>query len=330
MPTPVILVDGQAPPPLGLKANGTKADGDTVTLSIASALGIDSIEWRVSKPDGSSAALGSAFPSAPFSTTLGPLAEHETYLITAIANGEADQIAQAAIAVPSAGRGLRTPRSGETSQWDAADGIETDWRALVQAVDSGSGAQSATVTGPGALALSVAQSEADYLDLTGTPGADVGVGFAPSASRPVGTMFVIRNGTDSEQTIADPAASDFTTLGVGAFAIVLWTAGGSLFVVARSDALTAVPPQGFATIAMADANQTPSFSTAANFVLRLTGALTANRNLVLPLTSGRSWYVINDCTGAYSVNVKGATGSAAVVANGSKITVVTDGTNFYL
>lgn len=98
--------------------------------------------------------------------------------------------------------------------------------------------------------------------------------------------------------------------------------------VLRGDGSWSTP--GFASVAMADANQTPSASTAANYVLRLTGAITANRNLTLPLTAGRSWHVINDCTGAYGVVVKGATGSTVTVGNGSKALVVTDGVNFYL
>lgn len=172
MPTPVILVDGQAPPPLGLKANGTKADGDTVTLSIASALGIDSIEWRVSKPDGSSAALGSAFPSAPFSTTLGPLAAGETYLIDAIANGDPTQVAHAAVMVPTSG-GLRVPRAGETTEWDRADGIETDWRALAEYA----GGKTVLVAVTGDVTLSDEESAADIIYLTGSPAASHGVTF---------------------------------------------------------------------------------------------------------------------------------------------------------
>lgn len=129
MPIPVIRVDGLAPPPLGSKSNGTKADGATVALTLASVLGIDSLEWRVSKPNGSAAALGASFPASPFSTTLGPLAAGETYILTAYANGSATQYAQAAISVPLA-NGLRVPRSGESSQWDPTDGIEADWRAM--------------------------------------------------------------------------------------------------------------------------------------------------------------------------------------------------------
>jgi hypothetical protein len=88
-------------------------------------------------------------------------------------------------------------------------------------------------------------------------------------------------------------------------------------------------PPGFAVIAMADANQTPASVVTDKYVLRLTGAITANRNLVLPLTPGRAWHIINACTGAFSVIVKGATGATTTVANGSRALVVTDGADFY-
>lgn len=97
--------------------------------------------------------------------------------------------------------------------------------------------------------------------------------------------------------------------------------------VLRGDGSWGTP--GFATIAMGDTNQTATAATAANFVLRLTGALTANRDLVLPLTAGRSWHIINACTGAYSVIVKGSSGASTTVANGTRALVVTDGAAFY-
>ena len=133
MTTPVILIDGLVPPPLGTKAHGTKADGATVALSLASTIGVDSCEWRVSKHNGSTAVLGSAFPASPFSTTFGAVVAGESYIVTAILNGDPTQIAQAEIAVPFA-NGQRVPRAGELSQWDPNDGIEADWRALAAVV----------------------------------------------------------------------------------------------------------------------------------------------------------------------------------------------------
>lgn len=75
MTTPIILVDGYQPPPLGSTAHGTfDPGGVTVNLSLNSTTGIGSLRWSVvSKPSGSTCALGNENPSLPFTTTLGPL-----------------------------------------------------------------------------------------------------------------------------------------------------------------------------------------------------------------------------------------------------------------
>lgn len=135
MPTPVILVDGVQPPPLGSKTNGTKLAGSSPTLSLASTLGIESVEWRLSKPNTSSAAIATARPSGPFSTTVGPLAAYESYIVTCIANDDPLQVAECEIAVPSPVHALRVPRFGEAQQWDPTDGWEGDLRAMAQAIE---------------------------------------------------------------------------------------------------------------------------------------------------------------------------------------------------
>lgn len=96
--------------------------------------------------------------------------------------------------------------------------------------------QSATISGPGVTTLTVAQGEADYLNLTGTPGSDTGVAFHASTTRPNGTHFIIYNNTDSPQTITDLAASDFITMSSGEFAEVVWKSDvvGGFGVVSRS------------------------------------------------------------------------------------------------
>lgn len=57
--------------------------------------------------------------------------------------------------------------------------------------------------------------------------------------------------------------------------------------------------------------------TAAEYQCRtliLVGALTANRNVVVPADGGRSWIVVNDTTGAFSATVKTLAGSGITVA----------------
>jgi hypothetical protein len=62
--------------------------------------------------------------------------------------------------------------------------------------------------------------------------------------------------------------------------------------------------------------------------LEATGILTGNRNLILPLTAGRFWWVKNSTTGAFTLTVKGASGTGVVVPAGAAMLLLCDGTNF--
>lgn len=82
---------------------------------------------------------------------------------------------------------------------------------------------------------------------------------------------------------------------------------------------------GIATQAMADANQTIVQATALCESIVTTGALTAQRNLVVPLVR-RLWRIRNACTG-FGVQVIGASGTGIVVGAGLSAFVECDGTN---
>jgi hypothetical protein len=83
--------------------------------------------------------------------------------------------------------------------------------------------------------------------------------------------------------------------------------------------------EGRATQAMADANQTLTQSQALCRTLVTTGALTAARNLVVPLRLC-TWQVRNDCTG-FGVQVIGASGTGITIGVGKTAIVSCDGTN---
>lgn len=82
---------------------------------------------------------------------------------------------------------------------------------------------------------------------------------------------------------------------------------------------------GIGTQAMADANQTIVQALALCDTITTTGALTATRNLVVPLLR-RRWAVRNSCTGG-SVQVIGASGTGTTIAAGKVAIVECDGTN---
>ena len=82
---------------------------------------------------------------------------------------------------------------------------------------------------------------------------------------------------------------------------------------------------GIGTQAMADANQTIVQALALCDTLVTTGALTAQRNLVVPLLR-RKWTIRNTCTG-FGVQVIAVSGTGIVVGVGKTAIVECDGTN---
>lgn len=86
---------------------------------------------------------------------------------------------------------------------------------------------------------------------------------------------------------------------------------------------------GVAAIANGNADQTLSTGQASNFVLIFSGALTAYRYVTLPLTGGRSWWIINNCSGGFGLNFRGATGGYATIGSGAKGMICTDGIAFF-
>lgn len=65
---------------------------------------------------------------------------------------------------------------------------------------------------------------------------------------------------------------------------------------------------------------------ARNAVIKLTGALTANINLIVP-TAAKSWIFDNQTSGAFSVTAKTAAGTGVALLQGAKSQVYCDGAN---
>lgn len=91
---------------------------------------------------------------------------------------------------------------------------------------------------------------------------------------------------------------------------------------------------GRAAIAMTDADYTPTALNGAsdearNMVLKFTGTLTANRNIILP-TQPKLFFIENATTGGFSLTAKTAAGTGVVVPNGSTTLVRCDGTNIVI
>lgn len=88
---------------------------------------------------------------------------------------------------------------------------------------------------------------------------------------------------------------------------------------------------GFLSVALADANTTLTASNGAsdqarNAALRFTGALTAQREIVVP-TASKLYVIHNSTSGGFGLNVKTSGGSGIVVPNGSTMFLLCDGIN---
>lgn len=83
---------------------------------------------------------------------------------------------------------------------------------------------------------------------------------------------------------------------------------------------------GATTVAMTNATVTLTSLQAARPVIVITGAVTANLNLILPAYT-KQWSVINNTTGAFSITVKTASGGGVALRSGVVATVAGDGTN---
>lgn len=82
------------------------------------------------------------------------------------------------------------------------------------------------------------------------------------------------------------------------------------------------------SIAMTDANTTLSAAQYACPDITLTGTLTANRNLILPLLAGAWYNIFNNTAGGFSLVCEGASGSSVTIANGKSALIRSDGTNY--
>jgi hypothetical protein len=89
-----------------------------------------------------------------------------------------------------------------------------------------------------------------------------------------------------------------------------------------------IPPRATPRLqlAMTDANQTLNAVQARCRILRFTGTLTAQRNIVVPLAE-QEWIVQNNTTGGFGLQFIGATGTGVVVAAARHAIVYSDGTN---
>ena len=90
----------------------------------------------------------------------------------------------------------------------------------------------------------------------------------------------------------------------------------------------AVPFTGLSSITMTGSNVTATLAQYGVRIISITGALTANLNLILPNFVG-TWTIVNNATGAYTITAKTVAGTGVVVTQGGSTDVSCDGTNIF-
>src|SRR6185312_1015683 len=90
-----------------------------------------------------------------------------------------------------------------------------------------------------------------------------------------------------------------------------------------------LPAAGTYAITTTGGTTTPDSSTLGVTTLLISGTLTSNATLVLPLIAGSRWIVANNTTGSFTLTVQGATGAGVAITQGSALTVFTDGTAYF-
>lgn len=140
--------------------------------------------------------------------------------------------------------------------------------------------------------------------------------------------------------LAADAADTPLPVVMGASTILARLATGGIVAATKSQVRTlldvldiggVIQPMSYLSKSVAGAaDVTLSDSEAAAYVLKFTGTLTGGISVILPLTAGRSWVVWNATDGAFTLAVKGSTGSSVTVTQGKRVILWTDGTGFYV
>ena len=143
-----------------------------------------------------------------------------------------------------------------------------------------------------------------------------------------GTLTLTASTTNYLEAEPTTGAVSSNTTGFTAGRTPLYTVvTGTATVTSYTDHRLAVPDvTGRLAKAMSDANTTLTFAKVRNQILEFTGALTAARNIVLPLKP-RQWTVFNNTTGGFGLQFIGTTGTGITVAAGKRAIVYADGTN---
>lgn len=90
-----------------------------------------------------------------------------------------------------------------------------------------------------------------------------------------------------------------------------------------------VSGDGYNAITMSDTTLFMTETQALAKVINIGGTLTLDREVVLPLTAGRFWFINNFTGGGHNLVCGGSSGNTITISNSNGATLYTDGVNFY-
>lgn len=150
-----------------------------------------------------------------------------------------------------------------------------------------------------------------------------------------GVLTAIANGTIAltasttnyvEATRAGVVSSNTTGFTAGRIPLYSVVTGTATVTSYTDYRIQPLETKGKLTLAMADANKTLTAAQARNRALELTGALTALRDVIVPLDF-QEWTVYANTSGGFGVRIIGASGTGVTIADGKRAIVQSDGTN---
>lgn len=154
-----------------------------------------------------------------------------------------------------------------------------------------------------------------------------------------GVLTTIANGTVGPLTASQTNYVEATRSGAVSFNTTGFTPGRiPMFVVVTGvSTITTITDQrvgingmgnvGRLNLSVAgNSNVTLTAAQARNQILNFTGVLTGNINIIVP-DGPQQWTVSNNTTGAFTITVKTSAGGGVIVAQGTTVPVISDGTN---
>lgn len=198
--------------------------------------------------------------------------------------------------------------------------------ALLEALQThiGNGAISGGVIAAGVgLSVDIAAWEAFLGTIIGN---DASTTVGGLAANDVNYIFATQSGTFLADT--DPNAIPLGSYG----AYMLWgtaTTDASSVTAVSNDRRLFQKPGRLSKSVAGSSNVTLTTEEAVNRQMEFTGTLTGSINVVAPLFDGAEWTVINSTSGAFTLTVKGATGTGIAVGQGKTAILRGNGTNIY-